>query len=217
MRKPGDRERYMTETFPIEDEILRSIRKALVNDTMDGIQVGESDARLLQFLARLSGAKKIVEVGTLYGYSALCWARAIPEDGVVYSVDVNETHHQKAAGLLKPAREWNKIKLITGDAKEKLKELSAKGPFDIVFIDANKSGYLEYLDWAETNVRVGGLIIGDNTFLFDALFGISRDPNMGEKQKLVMREFNQRLANPERYNSAIIPTGEGITVAQRLN
>jgi predicted O-methyltransferase YrrM len=206
----------MTETFPVEDDILRSIRKALVNDAMDGIQVGEPDARLLQFLARLSGAKSVVEVGTLYGYSTLCWARAIPRDGVVYSVDVNETHHKRAAELLKPAAEWAKIKLITGDAKEKLKELSSKGPFDIVFIDANKSGYLDYLDWAEENVRVGGLIIGDNTFLFDALFGISRDPNMGEKQKAVMREFNKRLANPERYNSAIIPTGEGITVAQRL-
>jgi len=216
MRKPGDRERYMTETFPIEDDILRSIRKALVNDTMDGIQVGESDARLLQFLARLSGAKSVVEIGTLYGYSTLCWARSIPKDGVVYSVDVNEAHHRRAADLLRPAAEWGKIKLITGDAKAKLKELSSKGPFDIVFIDANKSGYLDYLDWAEENVRVGGLIIGDNTFLFDALFGISRDPNMGEKQKTVMREFNRRLANPELYNSAIIPTGEGITVAHKL-
>lgn len=206
----------MTEAFPIEDEILRSIRKALVNDTMDGIQVGESDARLLQFLARLSGARTVVEVGTLYGYSTLCWARALPADGVVYSVDVSEEHHAKARELLLKAPEWSKIKLVTGDGRLKLKEIEGNGPFDVVFIDANKAAYLDYLDWAEKNVRVGGVIIGDNTFLFDSLYGLSRDPNIGEKQKAVMREFNQRLANPERYNSAIIPTAEGITVAQRL-
>ena len=216
MRKAGDRERYMTEAFPIEDEILRSIRKALVNDTMDGIQVGESDARLLQFLARLSGARTVVEVGTLYGYSTWCWARALPADGVVYSVDVSEEHHAKARELLLKAPEWSKIKLVTGDGRLKLKEIEGNGPFDVVFIDANKAAYLDYLDWAEKNVRVGGVIIGDNTFLFDSLYGLSRDPNIGEKQKAVMREFNQRLANPERYNSAIIPTAEGITVAQRL-
>ena len=216
MRKTGDRERYMTEAFPIEDEILRSVRKALVNDTMDGIQVGESDARLLQFLARLIGARKIVEIGTLYGYSTLCWARSIPDEGVVYSVDVNEAHHAKVRELLSPAAEWSKIKLVTGDGRLKLKELETHGPFDIVFIDANKAAYLDYLDWAEKNVRLGGLIIGDNTFLFDSLFGLSRDPNVSESQKAVMREFNQRLADPGRYNSAIIPTGEGITVAQRL-
>ncbi len=216
MRKAGDRERYMTEAFPIEDEILRSIRKALVNDTMDGIQVGESDARLLQFLARLTRAKSVVEVGTLYGYSTLCWARALPVDGVVYSVDVSEVHHAKARDLLSAAPEFSKIKFVTGDGREKLRELEKAGPFDIVFIDANKAGYLDYLDWAEKHVRVGGLIIGDNTFLFDSLWGLSRDPNIGEKQKAVMREFNIRLANPQRYNSCIIPTGEGLTVAQRL-
>jgi predicted O-methyltransferase YrrM len=218
MRNAGNREKYMAEAFPVEDEVLRRIRQELVLDGKDGIQIGVSDARLLQFLARLAGAKMVVEVGTLYGYSTLCWARALPEDGVVFSVDVEEAHHRKARDLLAGAKEdGKKIRLITGDARVKLAELSPLGPFDIVFIDANKIAYLDYLDWAEENVRPGGLIVGDNTFLFGAMYGESRDPQVNEKARAVMSEFNRRLANTKKYNSCIVPTSEGITVAQRLS
>ena len=216
MRKPDARQQYMSETFPVEDEHLVAIREALSRDGKDGIQIAAADGRLLQFLLRMAGVQKMVEVGTLYGYSTLCFARALPSDGVIYSLDVSEEHHSCARELLSKTEEWSRIQLITGDARMNLGELTAKGPFDAVFIDADKSSYLDYLTWAEANVRVGGLIIGDNTFLFDALFGVSRAPNMGEKQIRVMREFNQRLADRDRYNSCIISTQEGITVAQRM-
>lgn len=216
MRNMGNRERYMAETFPVEDDILRGVRAALQRDGMEGIQVGASDARLLQLLARLIKAERVVEIGTLYGYSTLCWARAIGPQGKVYSVDVHEGHQAKARALLSAALEFQKIHFVMGDARQKLTELTSQGPFDIVFIDANKLAYVDYLDWAEKNVRVGGLIVGDNTFLFDALFGESRDPEVGDKHRNVMNEFNRRLANRERYNSCIVPTNEGITVAQRL-
>jgi caffeoyl-CoA O-methyltransferase len=216
MRNQGSQVEYMINTFPVEDEVLRLIRRELKADALEGVQVGASDARILQFLARLVGARKIVEVGTLYGYSALCWARAIPPEGVVYSLDSEPERHEKAKALLRLTPEFKKIQFITGDARVTLKPLSPHGPFDIIFIDADKLNYLEYLNWAEDNVRAGGLIIGDNTFLFGALFGESRDPEVSPSAKAAMLEFNRRLADPRRYNSAIIPTYEGITVAQRL-
>lgn len=216
MRRPGNKEMYMAEAFPVEDQVLRQVREALGSDGKDGIQVGESDARLLQFLLQGFGCRTVVEIGTLYGYSTLAMARALPADGKIFSIDVSEDNHAKAKELLRGAKDFARIEFLTGDGQVHLEKLTAKGPFDAVFIDANKGSYLQYLDWAEQNVRRGGLIIGDNTFLFDALFGVSRDPKIGEKQIAVMREFNQRLANRERYNSVIIPTGEGMTVAQKL-
>ncbi|MGE0762392.1 MAG: O-methyltransferase [Bdellovibrionales bacterium] len=217
MRKPDACEHYMSETFPVEDVHLQAIRAALSRDGKEGIQVAASDARVLQFLLRACGVRKMVEVGTLYGYSTLCFARALPADGVIYSLDVSEQNHARAKELLKTTDEWSRIQLVTGDARQRLQEYSSRGPFDAVFIDADKSSYLDYLNWAEEHVRIGGLIIGDNTFLFDALFGESRDRNMGEKQIRVMKEFNSRLADSRRYNSCILQTQEGITVAQRLN
>lgn len=217
MRHENSREEYMSKTFPVDDVHSEEIRQALIQDGKDGIQIAASDARVLQFLFRLKGIRKVVEVGTLYGYSTLAFARVLPADGRVISLDLSAQHHARARELLSKTEVWNKIELRTGDARELLNRLSEEGPFDAVFIDADKSGYLQYLDWADQNVRVGGLIIGDNTFLFDALFGESRDRNMGEKQIQVMREFNSRLADPKRYNSCLISTAEGITVAEKLS
>ena len=86
----------------------------------------------------------------------------------------------------------------------------------MVFIDANKAGYIKYLDWAEKNVRRGGLIVGDNTFLFGALWGDMRGGHGIESWMIsIMHEFNRRLANPALYNSVLLPTAEGMTIAQK--
>lgn len=216
MRRENPRDQYIAETFPVQDKILNQVVSELEKDGKNGIQIASGDARILQFLLRLVGAKKVVEVGTLYGFSTLAMARALPADGVLFSLDNNPQHSDKAKALLQPAPEAKRIQFLCGDAKTTLREIESKGPFDAVFIDANKAAYLDYLDWAEAHVRPGGLIVGDNTFLFDAVFGASRDSAVGEKQIQVMNEFNRRLANPQKYNSCLIPTSEGLTVAQVL-
>ena len=106
MRHMDAREKYLSETFPVEDEHLQRIRSALIQDGKNGVQIAASDARVLQFALRLVRAQKVVEIGTLYGYSTLCMARALAPNGVIFSLDVSDAHHAKARALLSPAAEW---------------------------------------------------------------------------------------------------------------
>lgn len=94
--------------------------------------------------------------------------------------------------------------------------IEKEGPFDMAFIDADKLNYLHYLDWAERNVRKGGLIIGDNTFLFDAVWKEGPVGRVRGTARHAMREFNKRLADPEKYLGILLPTEEGMTIAVKL-
>ena len=105
---------------------------------------------------------------------------------------------------------------VWGDALDVLPQLSKEGPFDMVFIDADKLNYLRYLDWAEENVRKGGLIVGDNTFLFDAVWRDDPVDRVRQTARDAMRDFNRRLADPQKYCGILLPTQEGMTVALKL-
>ena len=214
----GPYEKYMNSTFAPEDICLIKVREALKQDQLEGINVGAYEGKCLQFLIQVANVNKVVEIGTLYGYSTLWMARALQSDGQVISVDINEKHQARAKELLKEDLHYSKIRFVCGNAQQTLSSLESEGPFDMVFIDANKAGYVEYLDWAEKNVRQGGLIIGDNTILFGHLLGepAPTHQNMSAATIEKMKEFNQRLANPEKYMSIMIPTAEGMTVAQKL-
>ena len=207
---------YIIENFAAEDEALKSINEALREDSKDGIQVSPVEGKILHFLARLISAKKIVEVGTLYGYSALWLSRALPEGGQLWCLEKSEENFAKAQQLLRPQIDKGGIEILLGEASENLKKISHHGPFDMVFIDANKSGYPDYLDWAEENLRPGGLIIGDNTFLWGDVYAEKEQRRNGENMVEAMRSFNHRLSQSKSYNSILLPTKEGLTVAQKI-
>lgn len=161
----------------------------------------------------MNDIKRIVEVGTLSGYSALCMAQAIPVDGEVYTIEKNREHAQIARQHFAKHPD-RKITLLEGDGIDELQKLASKGEkFDMIFIDADKSGYCNYLDWAEEHIRPKGLIVADNTLLFDTVYLNSPPSNVSQKSWAVMKEFNQRTANPDKYYSIMIPTAEGLTVA----
>lgn len=216
MRVESKQQKYLNEVFGLTDPELGEIREALFAHNVEAIAVSGAEARILQFLVRISGARKIVEIGTLFGYSALAMAKALPEDGELWALEKSADNYAIAAKHFAKFPAGKKVRLQNGDALELLPGIEKEGPFDLVFIDADKGGYVKYLDWAEKNVRRGGLIVGDNTFLFGGVWGESRNPNMGEKQAAIMREFNTRLADTSKYNSTLIPTVEGLTVAQKL-
>lgn len=206
-------EKYINRLFAQETEDLKAVRTALMEDDKYGINVGAYEGKLLKFLLKLIQAKTVVEIGTLYGYSTLWMAQALPQDGKIISIEKNEAHHNRAMSLIAASKHTEKVELHCGDALNILEGLKVKP--DAIFIDADKGNYKNYLNWAMENVRSGGLIIGDNTFLFGHMIGEDRGERASQKAIEAMTAFNETLANSEDFVSVMIPTHEGMTLAMK--
>ncbi len=208
-------EKYILENFAHETADLAAVRERLIADGKFGINVSAGEGSLLRFLVGVIQPKLIVEVGTLYGYSTLWMAQALPADGRILTLEYSAEHFSRAREHFAKSSLASKIEIRHGDAKELLKGINAQP--DLVFIDADKPGYRHYLDWALSAVRVGGVIIGDNTFLFGHMIGEDRGDKTSPAAIESMRYFNTTLAHAKNFRAAMIPTYEGMTVAQRLN
>ncbi len=206
---------YIRSLYAAQDGLLEDIVRELESRNF-AIQVGPEEGRILQLLVKLSGAKTIVEIGTLAGYSAIWMARALAEDGRIYALNKDPEHVKMAQGFFDRCECGDKITQIAGDAHKTLPELSAKAPFDMVFIDADKISYPSYLDWAEKNIKKGGLIIADNTLLAGKTAQPSPPEGIAPTTWKNIRSFNERLADKNRYDGIIIPTNEGLSVAIKL-
>jgi predicted O-methyltransferase YrrM len=204
--------RYIAETFVQEDALLQRIR--MEGDARrPGMQVGPVEGRLLQVLARLVGARHILEIGTFVGYSTVWLARALPEDGHLHTLEADATHAALARAFFAASDVAGRITLHEGKALEVLPRLDLP-MLDLVFIDAMKREYADYLTLIEDKVRPGGLILGDNSLLFGAMYGEPRE-QISPSARQAMHEFNQRLSDPARYDAILLPTSEGLTVARR--
>ncbi|MFW0777600.1 MAG: O-methyltransferase [Rickettsiales bacterium] len=206
---------YIRKTFAPQDALLTSIESKLSEEHVSW-QIGADEGKLLQLLITMNNIKTIVEVGALAGYSAIWMARALPQDGHIYTLGKDPKHNALAGEFIAASDVASKITLVKGDAHDTLPTLDDKGPFDMVFIDADKISYPDYLDWAEKNVRKGGLIVGDNTYLFDTVWLAEAPKGTAPTTHKAMQEFNKRLSDPSKYCSTIIPTAEGMTVAVKL-
>src|SRR5215210_4492422 len=158
-------DRYVEERFAPQDEALEAAVWESQRAGLPEIQVSPNEAKLLQLLAEVVGARRILEVGTLGGYSAIHFVRALPEDGTLVSLEIDERHAEVARENVERAGLSDKVEIRVGDARKLLARIaeSGEGPFDVVFIDADKEGYPEYLEWAMRLTRPGSLILGDNT------------------------------------------------------
>lgn len=199
---------YIRQVFAPETAALREIRLQTTHAN-DQISIYPEEGKLLQVLIRLGKIKRIVEIGCLSGYSALWMAAALPPDGEIITIEKDAVRATRAKENLTDPR----IKLVTGDALQVLQTLSAQAPFDMVFIDADKLNYNNYLEWAEKNIRQGGLIVGDNSLLFDAVWMAETPLRVRQTALTAMREFNRRLADPDKYTGILLPTAEGMTIA----
>jgi caffeoyl-CoA O-methyltransferase len=206
-------DQYVVNLFAPEDSLLHEIREQSVAQGLPQIHIQATDGKLIQFLLKAIGARRVVEIGTLAGYSGTWILRALPSDGMLITLDINPDHAKVAGAFLGSAAQGRRVDLRVGPALDNLNMLSGNGPYDAIFIDANKDGYPAYLTWAIENVRQGGLILAHNAFFGGAIVGsVERD------QKLVegLRSFNQQLATEARLFSTIIPIGDGLAVAIRL-
>lgn len=218
------RDDYIRTLFAPETPALQAVRAAL-SAPEDRISISPQEGKLLQLLIRMAGIKTVVEIGTLGGYSALWMAEALPAGGKIFTLEKDPARAHLARTHFAKFDTAKKITLVEGDAAQTLAALSAQAPFDMVFIDADKISYAHYLDWAEENIRTGGLIVGDNTFLFgtvwqDAQDGAQTDTRHGNPVRPTawhaMRDFNARLSDAQKYQSILLPTQEGLTVALKL-
>ncbi|MBC6416051.1 MAG: O-methyltransferase [Bdellovibrionales bacterium] len=213
--KRNKKQDYLNQTFSSHHTLLNKITQETKKESVLHMQISSHEGRLLEFLVKLSKAKKIVEIGTLYAYSTFYLARAIPKGGKVWSLDSCLKRHKKCKEIFKNSNLKEKIEWLTGPAKESLELIKTKAPFDAVFIDADKESYLDYLKWAKAHLKQGGLLIADNTFLFGSVYGEPEKKCKPETLK-VMREFNKALANLSFWQGALIPTLEGMTVGIKL-
>lgn len=206
---------YLEELYPNQQNHFQSLlNEARQNsDSLNKTQISLSniEARILSTLIALFQPKKFVEVGTLTGYSALWIAHAMKK-GQLFTIEKDPKHAGFATETLKKLKSEVEIQVLQGDAREVLHNLSAQAPFDAIFIDGNKAAYLDYLDWAEKNLRPGGLILADNVLAGGGVYG-DGDGRFSEKMVAVLQEFNRRLAQSEKYESMLMPTSEGLFVA----
>ena len=207
----SQKNRYLSKLFETKDQRLLEMQKASLSEGVSNMQISAYEGAILHFLVRLSKATKIVEIGTLYGFSALYLARGTSEKGFVWTLDLSAERQKRAKEILKHSEEIKKIKFLEGPALKSLQGLEAEGPFDMLFIDADKSAYLEYLNWAERNLRPGGLVCADNSFLFGGVYGEKGD--FSPKTIEIMKEFNRRISQSAKWEGALLPTEEGMTVA----
>ncbi|MFK8138471.1 MAG: O-methyltransferase [Bdellovibrionales bacterium] len=206
--------KYVKELFAKNSEVQELALASMESTGKAGQAVGALEAKMLQFFIKAHSVKSVVEIGCFAGYSTLWMAEAV-DNGKVTTIENNPEHARLAENNFKYYQGDTIIELLEGEASSALEMLSDDGPFDMVFIDANKSGYAKYLDWAENNTRPGSIIIGDNSFLFGRL-GLKENelpPKTSVNQWKAMREFNERLSDEEKYISMYIPTSEGMTVA----
>jgi predicted O-methyltransferase YrrM len=199
------RDEYIRNLYALEAAWLKNIRESLAEKGMT-IHVTPEEGKFLQLLVRISHAKQIVEIGTLGGYSALWMAAALPEDGHITSFEKNPEHAAIARAHIAMSPYAEKITIIEGNAHEELQHYTPTP--DMVFIDAEKTGYPDYLTWATEQLPIGGLVVADNTLLFDTVYG--EKPEGKGKMWQAMRQFNEQLARD--FDALILPTAEGLSI-----
>lgn len=190
-----------------EDEALRAAREAPEAEGMPSISVSAAQGRLLQVLARSVGARRILEIGALAGYSGIWLARSLPADGRLISLEVSEKHAAVARASLARAGLADCAEVRVGPASATLPALAAEPPFDLVFIDADKAGYPLYLEWALRLARPGAFIIADNTVRYGPPLAESLPADADEDTRGAW-EYNRRVVSEPRLLSIALPTDE---------
>ena len=170
---------------------------------------GHTQGRLLSMLSKMISPRRVLELGTFTGYSALCLAEGIPADGELHTVEIDDEAEDELLELFETAPGGEKIELHIGDALQLIPEIG--GEWDLVFIDANKRHYCQYFDAVFPMVRKGGYIIADNT-LWD---GKVVDPSAHDAQTEGILAFNDMIAADTRVEKVILPIRDGMTIIRK--
>ena len=195
---------------PVQKEIIEH------NNSLGDIkrmQISVSQGYFLQFIIKNNKIKKILEIGTFTGYSALTMALAIDDDGNITCLDKNKETSDIAINFFKKAKVDNKINLICDNASSILRTLiKESNTFDLIFIDADKENYINYYEFAYNLISKNGLIIIDNVLWKGEVADLSKN----DKLTSIIREFNDHVKKDVRIEKIILPIGDGITICKKL-
>jgi predicted O-methyltransferase YrrM len=195
-------DQFIGETIVEEDEGLRGAVEAAEEAGLPAIQVSPPQGRLLQLLVRVVGARKILEFGTLGGYSAILMARALPEDGRLITLEAKSEYAEVARVSIDRAGVGGRVEVRVGPALEALPGLEEEAPFDLVFIDADKVNTPDYFTWALDRTRPGGLIIADNV----VRDGTLADHTAADESTQAQRRLHEMLGDESRVSATTIQT-----------
>lgn len=198
---------YIAERTIREDSLLAELKKAAIAADIPQIWIAPEQAALMRILLQVAGAKRVVEVGTLAGYSAIAMARALPSDGRVKTIEISEKHAEFARSWIAKSDVAGKVDVVVGAGMDILPTL-ADNSADAVFLDANKTSYPDYLAESIRIVRRDGLIMVDNALAFGQLF----DPSPTDPEVPAVKAFNEIIASDARLESVIVPIGDGLWV-----
>lgn len=175
------------------------------------MQIAEEQGPALTFLTRLIGARVAVEIGTFTGLSALCIAEGLPDDGRLTCFDVSAEWTDMGRPFWDDAGVADRIEVVIGPAAERLAGWSFDPPIDLAFIDADKTGYPEYLDLVLERMRPGGLVLVDNTLFGGAVL----DPRAQDESAVAIRAFNDAVVADERVDVVLLNVGDGLTCLRK--
>jgi O-methyltransferase len=205
---------YLRDVSLRDDDILKDLRAETAGRPDAIMQILPEEAQFLAFLIRLTGARRILEIGTYTGYSALCMARALPSGGLLVTCDIDPEPTAVAQRYWKRAGVTDKIDLRLADARDTLPALLGQyGPdsFDLAFIDADKAGYPHYYQHAKALIRPGGLIVIDNTLWSGRVI----DPTDHHDDTLGIRHINQILRDDQQIDLVLLPMADGVTLVRK--
>ena len=212
----GDIDSYIEGLFALPDAALEAALEQSSRAGLPEIQVSPNQGKFLGLLVEISGARRILEIGALGGYSAIHLARALPESGTLTSLELEERHAEVARENVRRAGLADRVEVRVGDAKNLLSGMVEREeePFDLIFIDADKGGYPKYLEWSLKLSRPGSLILADNTIRGGGVMDPRDDLARG------VREYNKMVSENGRLSATILPffkeRVDGLTVARVL-
>lgn len=200
---------WLEERFWHDDELLANARERF-RSVGPMIEVPRETGALLATLVRATGARRVLEVGTLFGYSTTWMARALPDGGHVDTLELLDAHADMAQQLFDEAGIADRVTIHRGPALESLERL--EGPFDFVFLDADKEGYVDYLDRALELVPVGGTIAADNVIRS----GRVADPSVTDSATEGLRRYLEHARSHPQLATNVLPVGDGVAISVRM-
>lgn len=202
---------YICDVAITEPELLRQLREETAQLEYSVMQISPEQGQFMSLLIKLMGVKRAIEIGTFTGYSSICVADAMPEDGRLICCDISPQWTQIAEKYWALAKLEDKISLFSEPAEQTLQKLlddGEEGTYDFVFIDADKQNYIQYYETALRLIRKGGIIAVDNTLWSGAV----ADPENIEPGTRAIRRFNEMIKKDTRVSQSLLPIGDGLTL-----